>query len=209
MRSSLVQMFGAATLTLGLLAATSPLFAQRQNGMGAQPQPGQQNNQPGMPNGPMGAQNNAQTEFISHMKRNSMVETDLSKMALKNSDNDQVKNFARQVISQNRKDEMAMTSANQSNFGPNATPMFGESTPSETRKAEKQMKKLKGTQFDEMYLSQMNGYLKDDQKTLADASQNFGSTELGSTVMQLRNTNDAQAKQLTQVAQSENFKLPG
>lgn len=205
MRLSIVRIFGAATLALGL-AAASPVLAQRMGSMGAQP-PGTQN-QGQQPNGQMGPQNNAQTAFLAHMRRNSMVETDLSKMALKNSDNDQVKTFARQVISENRKNEMAMTTANESTFGPTATPTFGEQTPPQTRTAEKQMKKMKGKQFDEMYLSQMNGYIKDDQKSISDASDTLNSSQIGSLVMQMRNATDERAKQLAQVAQSENFKLP-
>jgi len=202
MRLRTIRIFGAATLVLGLFAATSPILAQRQSGMGAQAQPGI-----GQP-GTTSPQNTAQTAFVAHMRRNSMVETNLSKMALKNSDNAQVKDFARQVISENRKSDMAMSSANESSFGPSATPTFGEDTPSQTRKAEKQMKKMKGTQFDEMYLSQMNGYIQDDQKATANASDTLSSSQIGSLVMQLRNTADARSKQLAQVVQSENLKLP-
>ena len=216
MRRNLLSWLSAGALTLGLLASllvTPGAWAQMQGGatMGGQ-QPGamgQQGASPnGMqPNGNMGMQNpqsGAQASFIANVKRNSKVETDLSKMALKNSSNDGVKQFAQQVIQENRKNEMALTTADNAN----ASGMpFMASVPDQTRKAEKQMKKMTGTPFDQMYLVQMDGYVKNDQKLVGDASENMNSADMGALTMQMRNTADARTKQIAELAQSENFKI--
>ena len=207
MRKKVCGALFAITLTAGLLAATPASVAQMRGGsMGAPPtQPGMPQNNP-QPNSPMGMQNNAEADFLGNMRRNIKVETDLSKMALKNSSNDDVKKFAAQVISENRRNEMQLTSATSSNPNLSGVP-YAEDTPSQTRQAEKQMKKLTGTQFDGMYLAQMNGYVKNDQSATANASGNANSSDLNAVMMQLRNTADDRIKQIAQVAQSENFKL--
>ncbi len=210
MKSNIARI-SCAIVAAGLLATTPAILSQMRGGgtMGPPPQqsqPGMQPNNMQQPNGPMAMQNNPEAMFIGHIRRNSKVETDLSKLAVKNSSNDGVKTFASQVISENRKNEMEMTSTTASN--PNLSNMsLAADTPSQTRKAEKQMKKLSGTPFDAMYISQMEGYIKDDQKTIGDASDTMNSSDMGSMLMQMRNTTDNRSKQLAQLAQSENIKI--
>ncbi len=210
MRLNVFRDFCVMTVAAGLLATTPAILSQMRGGaMGPPPQqqqPGMQPNNMQQPNGPMAMQNNPEAIFLGHMRRNSKAETDLSKLAVKNSGNDGVKTFASQVISENRKNEMEMTSSTASN--PNLSNMsLAADTPSQTRKAEKQMKKLSGTQFDAMYIGQMEGYTRDDQKTIGDASDTMNSSDMGSMLMQLRNTTDNRSKQLAQLAQSENIKI--
>lgn len=203
-----------SAVVAGVLVAPSPamLAQMRGGGMGAPPpQPGmQQNTQPGMPNNgmpnqAMGTQNNPEAIFVGHIRRNSKVETDLSKLALKNSSNDAVKKMAQQVVSEDRQNGIQLTGATASN--PALQDLtFGEQTPSESRQAEKQMKKLTGIPFDQMYLSQMDAYVKDDQKTINEASS-LSSSNMGPVLMQMRNTSDDRAKQIAAIAQSENFKI--
>lgn len=212
MRRTISGFSSAMLLASGILLAASPTIAaqMRQNpSMGGngnmnQTQPGMRPNNMPM-NGSTTMQNNAQADFVATVRRNAKVETDLSKMALKNSSNDDVKKFASQVISENRRNETALTGAT-ANANPSEM-SFAAPVPSQTRDAEKQMKKLTGTQFDEMYLSQMDGYVKNDQKTISTAADLTGSPDMGSITMQLRNTADQRAKQIVQVAQSENFKV--
>ncbi len=198
-------------LSMWLLLTTAGALCQMRSGssMGGPPQGGM--NQPGMrpndmqPNGSMAMQNNPETQFVATMRRNSKAESDLSKLALKNSTNENVKKLAQQVISENRRDEMALnnaTSRANSSGMPIELPV-----PDQTRQAEKKMKKLTGTPFDAMYLSEMDGYVRDDQKVLGEASSMPNSADLGSVAMQLRNTTDARSQQITQVAQSENIKF--
>src|SRR5665213_1605140 len=119
MRRNIFNFYGIATLSLGLLLATPGALSQMRSGMAAQngnANPNGNMNQPGMspgmqPNGPMAMQTNADVSFFANARRNSKVETDLSKLALKNSSNDDIKKFAQQVISENRRNEMALTSA--------------------------------------------------------------------------------------------------
>lgn len=218
MRWNVFSFASAAMLSCGLFLATPGALAQMRGGssMGGQQPGGMGQQQPGtspngmQPNelgrqGMQGSQNMAELNFIANVQRNSKVETDLSKMALKNSSNDDVKKMAQQVIQENRRNEMALTSA-ASRANPSGM-LSSAPVPSQTRQAEKQMKKLTGTQFDQMYLSQMDGYVKDDQKIVSDASANMSSADMESLTMQLRNTADERMKQITQVAQSENFKI--
>jgi uncharacterized protein (DUF305 family) len=215
MRRSIFNFYGMATLSLGLLLLATPgVLSQMRSGMAGQNGNTNQNgnmNQPGMspnmqPNGPMAMQNNAEVSCFANMRRNSKVETDLSKLALKNSSNDDIKKLAQQVISENRQNEMALTSTPASNANAYGLPPTAP-VPSQTHQAEKEMKKLTGTQFDAMYLSQMKGYVENDQKLVSDASSTSNSADIGSLTMRLRNTTDQRAKQIAQIAQSENIKI--
>ncbi len=203
MRSSI---FSATLLVLALLAAAPTILSQmRGGGMGASPQPqlGTQLDNMQM-TGSSGAQNSAQATLIAQMGRNLQVEIDLSKLALKNSSNDQIKALARQTIAENRRNDIELTNTASGNtFGPQP---FGEGTPSQTRKVEKQMKKMSGAQFDGMYLSQMKNYLDQDQEALGEASTAMCSIRFGAVLTKLRNTTDQRANQLAQVAQTENVR---
>src|SRR5665213_366715 len=112
MRHNVSSFSSIALLMSGLLLATPAVLAQMRGG-GA-PIGGQNGsmNQPGtspnnmQPNGGMQQQNspqaNMERSFLADMRRNLNVETELSKLAVKNSSNDNVKKFAQQVISENR-----------------------------------------------------------------------------------------------------------
>ncbi|MGC1783753.1 MAG: DUF4142 domain-containing protein [Acidobacteriaceae bacterium] len=208
MRQSVVRVFGAAALAGGLIfAGSSAVLGQMRPGMQSQQppqQPGMQQNNMQQP-GQMNPQNTAEANFVANVRRNSKVETDLSKMALKNSGNDQVKQFAQQVIAENRRNDMALTSAT-SNAGASEV-SFPAAVPIQTHKAEKQMKKLTGPDFDKLYIGQMDGYIKNDQQLTTQAPPDVASGNMGSMTMQLRNAADQRAKQLAQVAQSENLRL--
>ena len=101
---------------------------------------------------------------------------------------------------------MALTS--EMNRADSSAMPFAATVSSQTRKAEKQMKKLTGKQFDEMYLSHMDAYVKNDKKIATDASEEDNSGDVASLAMQLRSTAEARVKQIAQVAESEGFKLP-
>ena len=196
-----------AVLGCGLLLASPGAWAQLRGGYGGGSAPGGLNPPGTGPNGLAGTQNTAEATFVATMRRNSEVETNFSKLALKNSSNDDVKNLAKQVIQEDRRDEMALSSVSEDANPSGTTPTFTAPVPSQTRKAEKQMKKLTGTQFDEMYLSQLNGYVKNDQKMLSDASASVDSVNMQSLVIQLRNTADQRSQEIAHVAQSENFTI--
>lgn len=208
----------AVLMLAGVLWLTSvaSMRAQRMGGamggspqgpVGGQTQPGMNN--PGVGNGPngMGQQNNlqatAERDFLGTLQRNNKAETELSKLAVKNSSNDGIKKFAQQVITENHRTGTSLTSA----AGSNNLGDLSTNLPGDTKKALKEMKKQTGTQFDGTYLSQMDGYIKNDQKTTANASALQSSPDLQATAAQLRNLADSRAQQLAQVAQSENFKL--
>lgn len=211
----------AMLLVCGGFLALSPMAtAQMNGGMPGGSPGGMQNgnmnggmNRPGMPgnqpNGMIGQQNSMQAtmeqNFLGNMRRNSLAETQLSKLALKNSGNDNVKKMAQQVIAENRRLNNALDNST-TNDTPNSLP-FAPSVPSETRKAEKQMKKLSGTQFDQAYLSQMDGYIKNDKQLVQQASSGLNSPDLHVLTMQVQRTADSRMQQLQQVAQSENFKI--
>ncbi len=175
-----------------------------QGGMGGRPaMPG---NNTGL-NGPMGPQNtleaNVEQNFLNRMKSDSMAETEFSKLALKNSSNQDIKKMAQQTIMDNHRMDGAMTGAL-----PNGSFPVGGRLSSQAHKAIKSMKKMTGTQFDQMYLSQMDGYVKNDQKILSDSSTAVNSPDLRALMSQIRTLADNRVQQLQQVAQSENFKLP-
>jgi predicted outer membrane protein len=197
-----------------LLTCPTSLRAQHMGGMGGspqagmggggQPQPGM--NTPGMPGSAMNQQNNPEAEaernFIGTMRRNIKAEAELSKVALKQSSNDNVKKFAQQVIAENRRLGTSLANAASS-----ANMMVPDSLPSQTKNAMKQMKKQTGTQFDATYISQMDGYIKSDQQTASAAAGTLNAPNMQGMTTQLRTTAENRAQQLAQIAQSENFKL--
>ena len=208
MKQNRLNFFRIVVLTAGLLLLTASPAARAQMA-----QPGQSGsmNQNGQPNGmqpmpgQMGQQNPQQMEennVLDNLRRNMYVETQLSKLAEKQSSNADVKKFAGQVVSDNRglEDEVAMSMANNDTF-------FSPDVPSQTRKAEKQMKKLTGTQFDQMYLAQMDGYLKDDQTVGRRAVGMTDSSKANEVGMREQTLADQRQKQLTQLAAEENFRI--
>ncbi len=211
MRRNVFSLSSAALLVSTLLFCSPGIQGQM---MGGPPSAGQNGtmNQPGtspnnmQPNAGMQQQNNAQSaqeqSVLGTVRRNVDAENELSKLAVKNSSNDNVKKLAQQVISDNRKVQSQLN-ISLSNGGPT----FAAPIPSETRKAEKQMKKMTGTPFDGMYLSQLEAYVKDDQKTASDASLTNSAPDLRDLTMQLRVQADQRVQQIAQVAQSENIKL--
>jgi len=212
MRHNVSSFSSIALLMSGLLLATPAVLAQMRGG-GA-PIGGQNGsmNQPGtspnnmQPNGGMQQQNspqaNMERSFLADMRRNLNVETELSKLAVKNSSNDNVKKFAQQVISENRSvDSQLNTSA--SNDGMT----FAPQVPSQTRKAEKQMKKLNGEPFDQMYLVQMDSYVKNDQQTTRNASATMSLPEVSDVGMRMRTLADTRSQEIAKLTQEAHFKI--
>lgn len=207
-----------ATALLLLISASAALAqtsadqnAVQQNGM--QPNGTQPNGMPpgamppdGMqvpaPEGPQNSQQMAEHNIYSNLRRNIYVETELSKMVEKRSGNADLKKFADQVITDNRQLENEVTLPVSSDGG-----LFMPEVPSQTEKAEKQMKKLSGPQFDQVYLVQMDAYVKDDEQVAARASSMTGSSDLDEAGMRTRTLADQRAKEISQLTTEENFKI--
>lgn len=197
-----------------LLIGTPAVLAQMQGGVA----PANQQNSNGMdssmpPSGgmpgqasPQGGQQQAVNQISGNIRRNLQVETDLSKLALKHSSNDDIKKFAQKVISDDRMLGERVGPPN----GDDGM-MFAPEVPSQTQKAEKQMKKLSGTQFDQIYLVQMDAYVKDDQQiaqqVTAQPTGMAGSPDMDEIGMRERNLGDERAQEITQLAAGENFKI--
>lgn len=189
-----------------LLAMTPAARAQMHGGapMGATPNSNMNNNMApdGMqPPGTMGPQNNDQMmerNTFGNLRRDLDVETELSKMALKKSNSENVKKFAQQVITENHglSNDLAIPGGDGAMLGP-------ELVPSQTRKAEKQMKKMTGAPFDEMYLVQMDAYIKNDQQTARNATSMMNvpkMSEVGSRVQTVSEDRETQIAALTKEA---------
>lgn len=142
--------------------------------------------------------------FVAQMRRNSDVENNLSKAALKKSKNDDVKKLAQETIAQNRKNEMALTSAVSGD--PNMSSLPYEGIPDITKEAQKKMKTATGAEFDQIYLVQMKNYFQDDQRTI-EAAQGMKNENLEHVLEQLKKSADDGLARVTEVGQSENFKL--
>lgn len=201
--------FFSVVMVSGLLLAAPSVQAQTQSGSPLAGQNGSLNRN-GMspymkPNGPMAPQNNVQ--FIERntfggMSRNIRVETSMSQLALKNSHNADIKKFARQVIVNNRRieDQLAVPP---SSDGPD----FASETSIQTEQARKKMEKLSGTQFDQIYLKQMDGYVRKDQQAghAAYAMMDLSKvSHVGSQVWALSNE---RAKQIATLAKEAGFKI--
>ncbi len=161
---------------------------------------------PGMQPGMNATQNSEQMNFIGNMRRNMKAETELSKIAEKSSQNDGVKKFAQQIINENRQAGTELNSR-MSADGMNQGMMASPEIPKETKKAEKDLKKMSGPQFDANYLGQLNAYLKNDQHLTQQAAVSNDMQSMQDTVMRLRSQADQREQQLAQLAKAENFKM--
>jgi predicted outer membrane protein len=205
----------AALLAPGLLllTMTPAVLAQMHGGAPMGGAPGNMNNTrennmspDGLqPNGPNAPQNNV--EMIEHntfgrLRRNFDVETDLSKMALKNSTNEDVKKFAQQVIIDNHRlgNQLIVPNENGEMFDP-------EVVPPETQKAKKQMKKMTGAPFDQMYLVQMDAYAKDDRQTARGAAAMMSLPKVSEVGTQVQTMSDDREKQIASLTKETGFNI--
>jgi predicted outer membrane protein len=117
-----------------------------------------------------------------------------------------VKKFAQQIINENRQAETELNNR-MSADGMNQGMMASPEIPKETKKAEKDMKKMSGPQFDANYLGQLNAYLKNDQQLTQEAAASSDMQSMQDTVMRLRSQADQREQQLAQLAKAENFKM--
>ncbi|MES2219367.1 MAG: DUF4142 domain-containing protein [Acidobacteriota bacterium] len=158
------------------------------------------------PNGPMAPENNEQMmqrNTFGNLRRNFDVENDLSKMALKNSSNEDVKKFAQQVISENHKISGDL-------IVPNPNGQMGmqpEMVPSQTKKAEKQMKKMTGKPFDQLYLVQMDAYIKNDQQVAHSAQTMASVPKMSEVGMRVQSMSEDRQKQIAALTQQTGFKI--
>lgn len=151
------------------------------------------------------AQGNSPTvqKAYSHLDRNTTLETNMSKMAMKKSQNADVKKFAHQVISENNSLASRMfTYANRDGYL-----LRGGPAPAEISQAQKQMKKLSGTDFDKVYLMQMANLVNDDMRAVQDAGNPKDETELSSICAKVESQSTDRKKQITQLASGENFMI--
>lgn len=196
-----------------LLAMTPAALAQMQGGtpMGGAPNSNMNNPNGNMapdrmrPTGPMAPQNDEQVmerNTFGNLLRNFDVETRLSKMAAKNSSNEDVKKFAQQVITENHgisKDLILPT--------PTSGMMEPELIPSQTKKAEKQMKKMTGKPFDEMYLVQMDAYIKNDHQVAHNAESTMSSPKLSELANRVQSVSEDREKQIGTLTRETGFMI--
>jgi predicted outer membrane protein len=157
------------------------------------------------PNGPTAPQSNEQMierNTFGNLRRNFDVENDLSKMALKNSSNEDVKKFAQQVISENHSMSNELIIPN-----PNGEMMDPEIVPSQTKKAEKQMKKMTGKPFDQMYLVQMDAYVKNDQQVAHSAQSMMSVPKVSEVGTRVQSVSEDREKQIATLTQETGFKI--
>ena len=159
--------------------------------------------QPGGPGGALSTDQMVEQNAFGNLRRNLDVENDLSKMALKNSSNDDVKKFAHQVISENHSlsNELIMPNPNGDTLLP------PESIPNQTKQAEKQMKKMTGKPFDQMYLVQMDAYIKNDQEVVQKAKAATNMAKVSEVGLKVQSQSEDREKQIGTLTQETGFKI--
>lgn len=167
-------------------------------GMGTPNSPNPRSDMPGMDNG---TQAMMQRNFLHNAAENSMAETELSKLAAEKSSNDGVKKLAQQVIQDNGKLNGDLSHAANANNVP-----LSDNLPGRARKAEKKMQGLSGTQFDEAYLTELNGYVKNDER-LSEGTFDNSSMDMRELDLQIRTMAQNHRQQIDDLAKSENLKL--
>jgi len=137
--------------------------------------------------GPMLPEDRQQTQMerdiLVNLRRNIGVETQLSQLALKHSSNADIMKFSQQILSENRTLVSTLPFLEFDGFviptrggraedfpSPNDDLALSLQVPSQTQQARKRMKRLYGPHFDQMYLAQMDAYIKNDRETASSAS---------------------------------------
>lgn len=204
----------ASLLAAGLLllTLTPAIFGQMHGSapMGGSPTNMNSNNNNMAPDGmqpngstaPLNSEQMMERNAFGNLRRNLDVETELSKMAVKNSSNDDVKKFAQQVITENHglSNELIMPN-------PNGEVMDPEMVPSQTRKAEKEMKKMTGKPFDQMYLVQMDAYVKNDQQVAHSAESMMSVPKVSEVATRVQSVSEDREKQIGTLTQETGFKI--
>lgn len=144
----------------------------------------------------------AQQSILERISRNNQIETKMSKMALKNSQNADVKKFAKQVIKGNGGIAGQVFSAT---ITYHLT--LEVNVPSATDAAMAKMKNLKGTDFDQQYLVQMDAFTKDDKSAADEASNVNGQGDVSEIGDRLQELVTSRQKQIPQLTQAEGFKI--
>lgn len=123
-------------------------------------------------------------------------------MALKNSSNEDVKKFAQEVITQNHGLSNDLIISN-----PTGEILEPKTVPSQTKQAEKQMKKLTGKPFDQLYLVQMDAYIKNDQTVARSAHATMSVPKVIEVANRVQSLSDDREKQIGTLAQETGFKI--
>src|SRR6185437_10327440 len=212
MRRNNFSFLSAASLVAGvLLLAWAPVAVGQMHpptSMGSANNNNNNNNMApdGMqPTGPRAPEDNEQMmerNTFGNLRRNFDVEDDLSKMALKNSSNEDVKKFAQQVISENHSMSNELILPN-----PNGEMMDPEMVPDQTKKAKKQMKKMTGKPFDQMYLVQMDAYVKNDQQVAHSAQTMLSVPKVSEVGTRVQSVSEEREKQIATLTQETGFKI--
>jgi predicted outer membrane protein len=158
--------------------------------------------QPPGSQGPQSSDQMAEQNMFGNLRRNFDVENNLSKMAMKNSSNDDVKKFAQQVISENHSLSNELVFPN-----PNGEMMQAEMVPNQTKQAEKQMKKMTGKPFDQMYLVQMDAYNKNDREVAQKAQTASRLPKVSEVGTRVQSVSDDREKQIATLTQETGFKI--
>ena len=205
---------GRLATGLLLLAMTPAALAQTHGGApmgGASPNSNMNNPNGNMapdgmqPTGPIGPLSNEQMverNTFGNLRRNFDVENKLSKMALKNSSNEDVKKFAQQVITENHGLSNDLILPN-----PTGEMMEPEMVPGETKKAEKQMKKMTGKPFDQLYLVQMDAYIKNDREVAQKAQSAINVPKVSELAERVQSVSEEREKQIGTLTQETGFKI--
>lgn len=209
MRQILSSFFQIAALSAGLLLTGPAALAQIPGGMPPAGANGGLNGgipSTGMPpNESMTHENHNQPlecNIFGNMRRNFNVEMEISKLALTHSGNADVEKFSRKVIGDNLPLDTEL-----SNFESKNGSTFIADVSGQTVEAEDQMEKLSGQQFDQVYLAQMDAYVKNDQQLARDAAAMVSLPDVSETGMRVRILAEQREKRIAKLAAEEYFKI--
>lgn len=178
-------------LTGGLLLAGSPGTAAL----------GQASGMPGTPQGSTTSSYAlAERSLAGALLSNLRAETKFSKLALKNSSDEQVKKVAKAVISENNKlDAQLFTVIARDSAVNTEAYNFGHPT-SRARKTAQDLRKLKGTEFDKAYVGEMVRYRQDQQQLIRQNSVLLAASRMRGLTVRIQTNAEKITEQLRQVA---------
>jgi hypothetical protein len=184
-----------------ILTATAAALAQMSG------RPGGDLNRPGMQPDPLGSTQsssleNLQRDLLSNILRDGNAETALSRVALEQSSNENIRKLAQQTIANN----LTISKSLYSGALGRICPVISQ-TPNQVLEMAKKMKELTGIQLDGVYLSQLQAYVRHDQKMMKDTRAFGSSPDIDGMVMQMRALADSRMHQIDQIASGESFLL--
>lgn len=144
----------------------------------------------------------AEQEFLQYLSKNSQAAMEISQTALKNSSNKSIQDLAQSVIKGHQK--MAVDIAD---IASQRKVSLSNSISGHARKDEKKLQALTGSQFDRVYLKQLDHLVKNEENSASNALTSTDAADLRPLAMGAQSQAKNDARKITEISKAENISL--